>query len=112
MKAISSKAALAALLIGTAVTAVQADPSRWPWPEEQPQLMLAESGSDRVMDYQERQVLLNQQRRQDSGERFVQMIKEQPTAVGNTTDEPSDKMSEPKPMLKSPIQRDRELYGK
>ncbi|MCM2317765.1 MAG: hypothetical protein NDI93_00365 [Pseudomonas sp.] len=114
MKAMSIKAALAALLVGTAVNSVQAELGQWVWPEEKPQqLMIAESGSDRLMDYhQQRQSLANQRDRMDSGERFVQMIKEQPTAVGITTDEQSEKMSNPKSMYRPPIQRDRELYGK
>ncbi|MNR25949.1 hypothetical protein D3C85_1431300 [compost metagenome] len=113
MKAISIKAALAALLVGTAVTSVQADPWQWPEDEEQSQLMIAESGSDRLMDYHQlRKALANQRSPQDTAERFVQMIKEQPTAVGITADELSEKMSKPKPMYKIPIQRDRELYGK
>ncbi len=113
MKAMSIKTALAALLMGSAVTAAHAEPSPWVWPEDRPQLMIAESGSDRLMDYHQlQQSLANQKDRRDSGERFVQMVKEQPTAVGITTDEQSDKMSNPKPMYKPPIQRDRELYGK
>lgn len=115
MKAISIKAALAALLVGAAVTSVQADPWRWQWPEdeEQSQLMIAESGSDRLIDYHQlRQALANQRSPKDTAERFVQMIKEQPTAVGIKADEQSEMTSKPKPMYKIPIRRDRELYGK
>lgn len=115
MKSIAVKAALAALMVGVTVSSVQAEPWRKLWPEEKPQqLMIAESGSDRLLDYhQQRQGIANQQDRRDSGERFLRMIKEQPTAVGNPTEERSEQeMSKPKPAYKSPIQRDRELYGK
>jgi hypothetical protein len=66
MKTLLSMTALAALMMSAAVTTVQ-----------------AEGGSDRLMDYRlEQQAVVNNRASQDSGERFVQMIKEQPTAAG------------------------------
>ncbi|MDM8349501.1 hypothetical protein P8H27_11405 [Pseudomonas sp. sp1636] len=66
MKTLLSMTALAALMMGAAVTTVQ-----------------AEGGSDRLMDYRlEQQAVVNNRSSQDSGERFAQMIEEQPTAAG------------------------------
>lgn len=113
MKTVSRKALLAALVIGTAVTAVQAGESLWLLPYEEPQLMLAESGSDRMMEYRlQREALANQPARQDSGDRFVQMLREQPTAAGPMSEEKSEKMDRPKSIYRTPIQKDRELFGK
>jgi hypothetical protein len=114
MKTINSKIVLAALVFGAAVTSAQANESRWLWPEDKPQpMMLAESGSDRLMDYRQYQEALTSQRnRSDSGERFVEMVKERPTAAGAASEEQAEQLDKPKPMYRPPIQRDRELYGK
>lgn len=104
MKTTLYQAALATLLVGTAAISVQADEER---------LMLAESGSDRVMEYHlQREALANRRGREDSSERFVQMIREQPTAAGPMTEEQTESMDRSRPAYKSPIQRDREMYGK
>lgn len=104
MKTTLYLAALATLMAGATAISVQADEER---------LMLAESGSDRVMEYHlQREALANQRGREDSGDRYVQMIREQPTAAGPMTEEQSESMDRPKPAYKSPIQRDREMYGK
>ncbi|OHC67144.1 MAG: hypothetical protein A3J25_02740 [Pseudomonadales bacterium RIFCSPLOWO2_02_FULL_63_210] len=66
MKTLLSMTALAALMMGAAVTTVQ-----------------AEGGSDRLVDYRlEQQAVVNSRSSQGSAERFVQMVKEQPTAAG------------------------------
>ena len=104
MKTTLYQAALTTLLVGMAATSVQADEER---------LIMAESGSDRAMEYHlQREALANQRGREDSSDRFVQMIREQPTAAGPMTEELSGSMDRPKPAYKSPIQRDREMYGK
>lgn len=75
--------------------------------------MVAEGGSDRSMDYQQQQKMLrNQPAPEDSSEGFLRMIREEPTAAGPADEDEGKKMSEPKPMYRPPIQRDRELYGK
>lgn len=67
MKTLLSMTALAALMMGAAVATVQ-----------------AEGGSDRLVDYRlEQQTVVNNRSIQDSAERFVQMLKEQPTAAGS-----------------------------
>lgn len=105
MKTTLHLAALATLLAATAAIQVQADDAG--------RLMLAENGSDRAMEYHlQREALANQRGREDSSDRFVQMIREQPTAAGPMTEEQSESMDRPKPVFKSPIQRDREVYGK
>ena len=91
MKTLLSMTALAALMMGAAVTTVQ-----------------AEGGSDRLVDYRlEQQTLVNNRSNQDSGERFVQMIKEQPTAAG------PEREQQPQRIEKSPrgIMKNRVYYG-
>lgn len=104
MKTTLRTAALVAWVVGTAAIGVQADEGR---------TMVAESGSDRSMEYQQQQKMLgNQPATQDSSEGFLRMIREQPTAAGPSSEDEGKNMSEPKPMYRPPIQRDRELYGK
>lgn len=74
-------------------------------------LLLAEGGSDRLMDYHSQNALVRNQPDQPSGERYVQMLKEQPTASGvKPTSEPLQPTTEPEPNFTSPIIRDREEY--
>ncbi|MDD2045949.1 hypothetical protein [Pseudomonas putida] len=74
-------------------------------------LLLAEGGSDRVMEYHLQNSLANNKPDQPSGERYVQMLKEQPTASGtNPTGESLQQTTDPEPNLTSPINRDREEY--
>lgn len=83
MKSILGMTALAALMMGTAVTTVLADEASGPWPGEGGQLLLAEGGSDRLVDFfLRREPLVSERQGRDSGERFAQMIEEQPTAAG------------------------------
>jgi len=106
MKTKLCTAALLAWVAGAAAIWAQADEGR---------SMIAESGSDRSMEYRQQQETLgNQPAPQDSSERFLRMIREQPTAAGpaSESEDEGQKMSEPKPMYRPPIQRDRELYGK
>jgi len=91
MKSILGMTALAALMLGATVTTVQ-----------------AEGGSDRLIDYRlQQEALVSDRASQDSGERFVQMVKEQPTAAGTAREQQDQWIEEPK----RGIRRDRELYG-
>lgn len=97
MKAIFCKAVLAALLAASSVLSVQ-----------------AESGSDRVLRHHQmqRDWIANQPSREESGDRFIQMMREQPTASGPMTDEEqSESLRAPKNLYKPPIQLQREEYG-
>ncbi|MDP2780092.1 hypothetical protein [Devosia sp.] len=91
MKSILGMTALAALMMGAAVTTVQ-----------------AEGGSDRLIGYRlQQETLVSDRASRDSGERFVQMLKEQPTAAGTAREQQDQLIEEPK----RGIRRDRELYG-
>jgi hypothetical protein len=82
MKAIFCKAVLAAVLAASSVLSVQRD-----W-------------------------IANQPSREESGDRFIQMMREQPTASGPMTDEEqSESLRAPKNLYKPPIQLQREEYG-
>jgi len=75
MKTLLSMTALAALIMSATVTTVQ-----------------AEGGSDRLMDYRlEQLAVVHGRSNQDSTERFVQMIKEQPTAAGPEREQQSQR---------------------
>lgn len=104
MKTTLCTAALVAWVAGMAAIGAQADDGK---------TMVAEGGSDRSMEYQQQQKLLgNQPAPQDSSEGFLRMIREQPTAAGPASEDETEKRSEPKPLYRPPIQRDRELHGK
>lgn len=91
MKTLLSMTALAALMMGAAVTTVQ-----------------AEGGSDRLVDYRlEQQVVVNDRTSQDSGERFAQMIKEQPTAAGPEREQQLQRIEK----SQRGILKSRTLYG-
>ncbi|MDH1932805.1 hypothetical protein [Pseudomonas sp. GD03696] len=96
MKSILGTTALAALMTAAAVTTVQ-----------------AEGGSDRLIEYRLQQAaLVSNRSNQDADKVFVQMIKQQPTAAGTAPEQQQDRqIVDPKPSFKSPIVRDRELYG-
>lgn len=108
MKSILGTTALAALMMGTAVSAVQADElSGYPLGDGS-QLLLAESGSDRLVDFfLRREALVSERQGQDSGERFAQMIEEQPTAAGPEREQQTQRIEKSEPG----ILRDRTLYG-
>jgi hypothetical protein len=96
MKSILGTTALAALMVAAAVTTVK-----------------AEGGSDRLMEYRlQQEALVSDRSSQDAGKVYVQMIKQQPTAAGTAPEQQQDRrIVNPKPSFKSPIVRDRELYG-
>ncbi|MNJ50046.1 hypothetical protein D3C77_453070 [compost metagenome] len=75
------------------------------------QLLLAEGGSDRLIDYHLQNALVRNSDSQSSGERYVQMIKEQPTASGGSSMKESlPQIDKSEPRLTSPIIRDREEH--
>lgn len=95
MKSILGMTALAALMMGATVTTVQ-----------------AEGGSERLLDYRlQQEALVSERSSQDSGERIVQMIKEQPTAAGGARERQEQRSEMSEPNYKSPIHKDRALYG-
>jgi hypothetical protein len=94
MKTILGTMALAALMTATAVTTVQ-----------------AEGGSDRLINYRLQQEALVNRSSEDSAERFAELIKEQPTAAGSANEQQDQQQKTLSPAYKSPIVRDRELYG-
>lgn len=108
MKTIVQTTALAALVVGTAVTTVQADEVSGSWLSDGPQLLLAEGGSDRLVDFfLRRETLVTNRPSEDSGERFVRMIEEQPTAAGTAREQQEQRIEKSEPG----ILRDRVLYG-
>ncbi|MDM8349474.1 hypothetical protein P8H27_11270 [Pseudomonas sp. sp1636] len=95
MKSILGMTVLAALMMGAAVTTAQ-----------------AEGGSDRLIDYRlQQEALVSNRASQDSGERFAQMVKEQPAAAGTASEQPEQQQEMVEPSYRSPILRDRALYG-
>jgi hypothetical protein len=91
MKTLLSMTALAALMMGAAVTTVQ-----------------AEGGSDRLMDYRlEQPLVVDNRSSQDSGERFVQMVREQPTAAGPEREQQPQRIEKSEPG----ILKNRALFG-
>lgn len=78
--------------------------------ERQPLLMLAEGGGDRLIQYQEMQV----QRWQttDTGERFAQLLEEEPTAAGAKLESDELKaVAKPAPEYKSLIHKQKVEFG-
>jgi len=111
MKTLTGMTILTALLIGGGMTSAQAGEANGVWFHQAPQLLLAEGGSERLIRQQQHmEELASQRADSDDGERFVQLIKEQPTAAGNTTVEQQSER-QPDASFKSPIHRDRTLYG-
>ncbi|HBO1414524.1 hypothetical protein [Pseudomonas aeruginosa] len=95
MKAILNRVAVIMLVAGGTVSTV--------W---------AEGGSDYLMNFHLRQQALASQRaEQDTGQRFAQILVEQPTAAGPMTELQSQSIQEPAPTYRSPIYQDRALYG-
>ncbi|MEF9897526.1 MAG: hypothetical protein RR736_00935 [Pseudomonas sp.] len=103
--------AAAAYLSGSATAATHVEYPVSNVSIEPVQLMLAEGGSDRLTEnYLQRQALAKSQPKQESGATYVQLIKENPTASGNTVDDPLDEMNTTNPRLTDPITRDRDEY--
>ena len=92
-----------AVLMAWTVTSVQANETG---------LLLAESGSDRLMDYRlQQEALLSNNRSQDSGQRFARMLEEQPTAAGTVLEQKEQQVGASETRFRSAILRDRALYG-
>ncbi|MNT40842.1 hypothetical protein D3C72_1771800 [compost metagenome] len=111
MKTLAGMTVLAALLMAGSVTSVQAGETMAVRFQQAPQLLLAEGGSERLLRQQQQMEVLASQRVDPAdGERFVQLIKEQPTAAGGTAVErPYER--QPDASFMSPIHRDRALFG-
>ncbi|WP_372874078.1 hypothetical protein [Pseudomonas sp.] len=108
MKSILGMTALAVVMMGAAGAMVQADEVSGPLPRDGAQLLLAESGSDRLADFfLRRESLAKNRSSQDSGERFVQMVEEQPTAAGPEREQQTQRSEQ----SQRGILRDRALYG-
>lgn len=108
MKTLAGMTILTALLIAGGMTSAQAGEAVSVWFQQTPQLLLAEGGSERLLRQQQHvEELASQRADSDDAERFVQLIKEQPTAAGTAREQQDQLIEEPKPGL----QRDRELYG-
>lgn len=108
MKSILGMTALVALMMGATVATVQADEVNGLWPRDGAQLLLAEGGSDWLADFVLRRESLAKSRSgQDSGERFAQMVEEQPTAAGPEREQQTQRIEKSEPG----ILKDRALYG-
>lgn len=108
MKTLAGMTILTALLMGGGIASAQAGEANGVWFHQAPQLLLAEGGSERVLRQQQRmEALASQRADSDDGERFVQMIKEQPTAAGTAREQEDQRIENPK----RGIERVRELYG-
>lgn len=78
--------ALATVLTGFGMTLAHASDSPF-WQDPHATLLLAEGGSERLIDYQQRiQETLVSRDRVDEGQRFADLIEEQPTAAGAQED--------------------------
>ncbi|MGH8353869.1 MAG: hypothetical protein ACRERY_10135 [Pseudomonas sp.] len=110
MKTTSSAATLGGLLAVLAV-AVSGQAAGAPFPSigQESAFMLAESGSDRLMEYRlQRDALAQSRATSDESERFAQVLKEQPTAAGPQFESED---AQPAIQYKSPIHRDRAEQG-
>ena len=108
MKTLAGMTVLTALLIGGGMTSAQAEETSAVGVHRAPQFLLAEGGSERLIRQQQHmEELASQRAERDDGERFVQLIKEQPTAAGTAREQEDQRSETPK----RGIQRDRELYG-
>lgn len=108
MKTLAGMTVLTALLVGGGVVSVQAGEAVAVGFHQAPQLLLAEGGSERLLRQQQHmEALASQRADSDDGERFVQLIKEQPTAAGTMREQQDQWIEEPK----RGIERVRELYG-
>ncbi|TWC30577.1 hypothetical protein FBY03_12367 [Pseudomonas sp. SJZ079] len=78
---------------------------------QEPVLMLAEGGSNRLLQYQV-QRLEARRDSPDASQGFAQLIEEQPTAAGMQTERAEgDTVMQPDRQYKSPIHRDRVEFG-
>ncbi|MDA7085633.1 hypothetical protein PH586_04415 [Pseudomonas sp. SA3-5] len=112
MKFIVGTTALTALLIGASVTSAQAGETVGVWFKQAPQVILAEGGSARLLRHQQHmEGLTSQPAESYDGERFVQRIKEQPTAAGSAREQQEPMMQSQEPRYKSLIEWDRALFG-
>ncbi|WP_028629013.1 hypothetical protein [Metapseudomonas resinovorans] len=112
MKSAITTTVLSSLLFSfVALTSLQASSSSLPSASQQPTLMLAEGGGDRLIQYQEWQAQ-REQTTDDESERFAQMVEEQPTAAGaQVTQEETESIAKPATRYKSRIHQQKVEYG-
>ncbi|WP_147411140.1 hypothetical protein [Pseudomonas cavernicola] len=114
MKSIFSVTAFSGLLVAlAATTSGQATSAPLPSFEQEPAYLLAENGSDRLLQYRMLNNDVAQARaREDESQRFTQLLEEQPTAAGPQV-EPDDAqpIKGPAPQYKSLIHQQRIEYG-
>ncbi len=101
------------VVIVAATTSGQAASMPFPSFEQEPVFLLAENGSDRLLQSRMlRDEFAQAQVKGDESQRFTQLLKEQPTAAGPQL-EPYDAQPITRPALlyRSPIQQQRMEYG-
>lgn len=112
MKSTTSSMAFSGLLVIFAA-AVSGQVVGAPLPQVEPgaAFLLAESGSDRLMEYRVLQEL-QFKASEDQSERFVELLERKPTAAGPQFElEDAQPSQQPIQQYRSPIQRDRAEYG-
>ncbi|MNF43836.1 hypothetical protein D3C85_518600 [compost metagenome] len=83
MKSAITTTALSSLLLSfVALTSLQASSASLPSAGQQPPLMLAEGGGDRLIQYREWQAQ-RERTTDDESQRFAQLVEEKPTAAGS-----------------------------
>lgn len=112
MKSELSATSLSGLLFSiVALTSLQASSASLQPAGQQPFLMLAEGGGDRVIQYQEMQVQRLQTTDTDS-QRFAQLVEEEPTAAGvKVEDNEVEPVAKPAPRYKSLMHQQRVEFG-
>ncbi|WP_147174085.1 hypothetical protein [Pseudomonas sp. SJZ079] len=112
MKSAHAKTGLSGLLLVlTAAIAGQAVSAPFPSAEQESAFMLAEGGSNYLLDYR-MQREDRYQNRGDESQGFARMLERKPTAAGPQFQIESDRSTmQSEPSFKSPIHRDRVEYG-
>jgi hypothetical protein len=108
---ISTLAVGGTMLVLAAAISGQAVSAPVPQVEAQAAMLLAENGSNRLLQYHS-QRLDGLQGMEDESERFVQMLERKPTAAGPEFErEDRQPSTQSERQYRSPIQRDRAEYG-
>ncbi|MEO4046513.1 hypothetical protein AAFN46_05395 [Pseudomonas sp. CAU 1711] len=112
MKTLIATTTLATLLTGFGAVPAHASEASPFWSDQHARLMLAEGGSERLIVNRQRiQESLAARDRLDDSQRFADLIEEQPTAAGTREDARETPSGTSVPSYKSPILRDRAIYG-
>ncbi|MCY1289981.1 hypothetical protein D9M70_390990 [compost metagenome] len=112
MKSAITTTALSSLLFSfVALTSLQASSASLPSASQQPPLMLAEGGGDRLIQYREWQAQ-RERTTDDESERFAQLVEEKPTAAGSeVTGEVTEPIAKPTSRYQSRIHQQKVEYG-